>query len=211
MKKRRISIQQSRLAYEFGSPHDKIELSQSSSRSTGVNNNTMSKPRSPYSSVVSAYTTCSLEHRQVLLLEDAPDDDRLYLNFLQRAGAEVTLECSGEAVLDSVMASTHRFDAIVMDVQTPNIDGVLVARTLRDGGFTGAIVALSKNGSSSERRRWLHAGCDSFLSKPLDAETLVRMVRVHTVAVPEESLSPLLTPANMESVSIGREMRGECC
>ncbi len=60
------------------------------------------------------------ECKRVLLVEDSPDQQRLYAKFLQLAGAEVTLECSGEAAVDAVATASRDFHAIVIPTRRRN-------------------------------------------------------------------------------------------
>jgi CheY-like chemotaxis protein len=113
-----------------------------------------------------------LEHRRVLFVEDCPDQQRLYTCFLERVGAEVILECNGDAALETVARSSRTFDAVVMDLDMPEMDGIQTTRILREHGFAGAIIAVTAYGSQETRRRWLDAGCDVYLEKPLSAQMI---------------------------------------
>ena len=93
----------------------------------------------------------ALEGRHVLLVEDSPDQQRLYLRFLQRAGAEVTLECYGQSTVETVEESPHTFDAVVMDLELPGMDGIEATRRLRELGFEGAIIAVTAYGSEEKQ------------------------------------------------------------
>ncbi len=128
-----------------------------------------------------------LEGLQVLLAEDCPDQGRLYLKFLQFAGAVVTLECTGQSAVDTVRKSPMPFDAIVMDFQMPELDGLDATRQLRELGHCGAIIAVTAFGSLELKQSWFHAGCDEFLKKPLQKTELVDAILRHTTS----PISPL--------------------
>ncbi len=115
----------------------------------------------------------SLAGKQVLLAEDSLEQGRLFLKFLQLAGAEVTLECNGEAAVDAVRKSPTLFDAVVMDFQMPGIDGVDATRELRACGYAGAIIAITAFGSEELKQSWFKAGCDDYLEKPLEKATFI--------------------------------------
>ncbi len=129
--------------------------------------------------------TLALEHQQVLLVEDCPDQGRLYLTFLQQAGAEVALECSGESAVDAVRKSPTRFDAVVMDFQMGHMDGLVATRRLRQLEYRGAIIAVTAYGSHALMQSWFQAGCNEFLNKPLVKVELISAIARHTTAAKE--------------------------
>ena len=128
----------------------------------------------------SSQVPSALEGKQVLLAEDSVDQSRLYLMFLQRAGADVTLECNGQSAVDAVVKSPMLFDAVVMDFQMPELDGLDATRQLRELGYRGAIIAVTAFSSDELKQSWFQTGCDDFLEKPLDATMLVSAVHLHT-------------------------------
>ena len=117
---------------------------------------------------------------QVLLVEDTPDQQHLYLRFLQQTGAEVTLECNGKAAVDAIAKSLTRFDAVVMDFMMPGLDGIDATRKLRELGYDGAIIAMSARGSEELKQSWLHAGCNEYLKKPMKRLQLITAIQLHT-------------------------------
>ncbi len=121
-----------------------------------------------------------LEGMQVLLAEDCIDQGRLYLKFLQRAGADVTLECNGESAVKAVRKSLTRFDAIVMDFQMPEMDGLESTKQLRFLGYRGAIIAATAFGSEELKQSWFQQGCNELLEKPLIQHELVGAILQHT-------------------------------
>jgi len=124
----------------------------------------------------------ALEGLQVLLAEDCADQGRLYLKFLQSAGAEVILECCGQSAVDAVRKSPTLFDAVVMDFQMPEMDGLESTRQLRDLGFSGAIIAATAFGSEELKQSWFEAGCNEYLEKPLEERQLISAVLRQTMA-----------------------------
>ncbi len=108
------------------------------------------------------------------------DQGRLYLKFLQVAGAEVTLECNGQSAVDAIRKSPSLFDAVVMDFQMPEMDGIESTRRLRELGYRGAIIAVTAFGSGELRQSWFQAGCDEFLEKPLNEQEFISAVLRHT-------------------------------
>ena len=127
----------------------------------------------------SPQTDTPLEGQQVLLAEDCADQGRLYLKFLQSAGAEVTLECNGQSAVDAVRKGPTLFDAVVMDFQMPEMDGLESTRQLRELGYSGAIIAATAFGSEELKQSWFQAGCDEYLEKPLNKQELISAVLRH--------------------------------
>lgn len=115
-----------------------------------------------------------LDNVRVLLVEDTPDQQRLYLQALQRAGAEVFLECNGQAAIDVALAAAPGyFDVIIMDLAMPILDGLAATQELRRRGYRGAIVAFTATYDEDIRQKWHEAGCDSYLVK---SETISRLI-----------------------------------
>ncbi len=114
---------------------------------------------------------------QVLLVEDCPDQGRLYLEILKKAGAQVYLECNGESAVDAVRKAPSRYQAIVMDFQMPGMDGLDATWKIRLLEFSGAIVAFTANATDELRDSWLRAGCDVFLAKPVTPQLLIDTIQ----------------------------------
>ncbi|TWT45973.1 Signal transduction histidine-protein kinase BarA [Phycisphaerae bacterium RAS1] len=116
---------------------------------------------------------------RVLLVEDGPDNQRLISHVLRRAGATVTIADNGELgvrlALDAV-AHKQPFGLILMDMQMPIMDGYAATEELRRRGYEGQIVALTAHAMKGEVDRCLAAGCDFYLSKPIDRRTFVSEV-----------------------------------
>ena len=117
-----------------------------------------------------------LEGYRVLLVEDCPDQARLYYNFLKRAGADVTLECNGPAAIGQVRRAQTAFSAIVMDFQLGEMDGIVATKEIRKLGFRGAIIAFTAYDSPELRQHWKAMGCDEYLKKPVHSHVLTDAV-----------------------------------
>lgn len=113
----------------------------------------------------------------ILVAEDGIDNQRLISHFLRKAGAEVVIAENGAvAVACALEARTagRQFDLVLMDMQMPEMDGYTAARTLREHGWEGPIVALTAHAMNGDREKCLAAGCQGYLTKPIDR---VRMIR----------------------------------
>ena len=113
---------------------------------------------------------------RVLVADDRPDIRVMVRRLLEGAGARVVAVTDGEAVIEALAGFADPSswpDAIVMDMQMPRLDGYEATRRIRAGGFDRPIVALTAAAMKGERERCLQAGCDDYLSKPIDGRLLV--------------------------------------
>src|SRR5262245_46058479 len=93
---------------------------------------------------------------------------------LTREGLAADVASSGEDAL--WMADAHEYDAVVLDVMLPGIDGFQTSRRLRDGGIWTPILMLTARDSVDDRVEGLDAGADDYLVKPFAfAELLARL------------------------------------
>jgi len=116
----------------------------------------------------------------VLLAEDGPDNQALISLVLRRAGLEVELASDGQIAYETALAARDRgepFDLIVMDMQMPLMTGYEATAALRREGFVQPILALTAQAMTGDREKCLAAGCNEYLSKPIDRTRLVALVR----------------------------------
>ena len=111
---------------------------------------------------------------EVLVAEDTPELQMLERKVLESMGVTVTLAGNGEEALS--LALEREFDLILMDMQMPVMDGLEATQSLRNLGRTTPVVALTANVMQKHRDQFQQAGCDEFLSKPLDKQELQRVV-----------------------------------
>ena len=112
----------------------------------------------------------------VLIVEDNPANLMLAEAVLTRGGFATVAAASAEEARD--VLRTRRPAAILMDVQLPGEDGLSCARRLKDDPATAAIpiVALTAHAMASDRERALAAGCEGWITKPIDTRTFAAEV-----------------------------------
>jgi CheY-like chemotaxis protein len=118
----------------------------------------------------------------VLLAEDGYDNQQLISTVLRRQGFQVTIVTNGLLAAESALGAAQDgrpFDVVLMDMQMPELDGYGATARLRASGYAGPIIALTAHAMSGERERCLAAGCNEYLSKPIDRNLLIRTVSAH--------------------------------
>ncbi len=113
---------------------------------------------------------------RVLVVEDGRDNQRLIRHVLERAACVAEASDNGQACLERMAAPDADFDIVLMDMHMPVMDGLTATARLRELGCRVPIVALTANAMESDRVACLAAGCDAFLTKPIDRRELLRVV-----------------------------------
>ncbi|HLH27238.1 MAG TPA: response regulator [Chloroflexota bacterium] len=113
---------------------------------------------------------------RVLVVEDHPLNRELAEAILERAGYDVVAAEDGETALASVAA--RRPDVILLDVELPGISGLEVARRLKGDQATRGIpvVALTAYAMVGDEERARAAGCDDYVTKPIERPKLLGAV-----------------------------------
>jgi CheY-like chemotaxis protein len=117
-------------------------------------------------------TTGTLRGRSILAADDHEVNRRILTLLLEPHGCRLTLVENGAEALEA--AAVERFDAILMDMQMPVMDGLEATRRIRQGAVNGGtpVIALTANALDTHRAAWEAAGVHAFLTKPIDPVTL---------------------------------------
>ena len=116
---------------------------------------------------------------QVLVVEDNEKNMKLFRDVLQASGYDLLEATTGERAME--LAAEHQPNLVLMDIQLPDLDGVEALGRLRADARTASIpvVALTAQAMHGDRERFLDAGFDAYISKPVDVLEFVRTVKEH--------------------------------
>ena len=115
---------------------------------------------------------------RVLVVEDNDMNMQLVEYLLEEGGYQIVKAASGEDAL-SIARGGEPVDLILMDIHLPGIDGLSVVREMKTDERTKAIpiLALTAHAMRGDRDRFLEAGCDGYISKPIDVKTFLTSIR----------------------------------
>ncbi len=119
---------------------------------------------------------------RVLLVDDNQINRKVAGEMLRKFGCQVETAHDGQQALDKVAAASTPYDVVLMDIQMPRMDGVTATEALHrryPDGFS-PIVAMTAYSMQGDEARFLRAGMQDYLSKPIKAEKLYRMVHKWT-------------------------------
>ena len=116
---------------------------------------------------------------RVLIVEDNEKNMKLFRDVLQATGYSTLEATTGEEAVELALSQAPAL--VLMDVQLPGIDGVEALERLRQNERTASIpvLALTAQAMSGDRKRFLEAGFDGYLAKPVDVGELIEAVREH--------------------------------
>ena len=115
---------------------------------------------------------------RVLVVDDEVKLARLLQRRLQREGVGVDVAVSGEAALERAGATSY--DAIVLDLMLPGVDGFETCRRLREEGVWSPTLMLTARNDVEDRIRGLDSGADDYMTKPFSLEELLARLRALT-------------------------------
>jgi two-component system, cell cycle response regulator DivK len=104
---------------------------------------------------------------KILIVEDSPDNMKLFRAVLTLKGHEVIGLPGGERLLETIERTVP--ELVLMDIQLPGQDGFELLREIRESPFSALrVVALTAHAMTGDRERALAAGFDGYITKPID-------------------------------------------
>jgi len=112
---------------------------------------------------------------RILIVEDNPDNLKLFRALLESQGHQVVARPNGDGLVEALPQLGA--DLVLMDIQLPGKDGFDLLRELRDAEATAApVVALTAHAMAGDRERALKAGFDGYITKPVDVRRFPEQV-----------------------------------
>jgi CheY-like chemotaxis protein len=113
---------------------------------------------------------------RILIVEDSPDNMKLFRAVLAQKGHAVTELTGGERLLATIAESNP--ELVLMDIQLPGKDGFALLQEIRESEHRGLrVLALTAHAMSGDRERALQAGFDGYITKPIDIRSFPDQVR----------------------------------
>jgi two-component system OmpR family response regulator len=140
---------------------------------------------------------------RVLLIDDDVRLAELLVGYLQPQGVALVHASGGQAGMAAL--ATGGFDAVLLDVMMPGIDGLGVLRKLRDAGHRIPVIMLTARGDEADRVVGLELGADDYVAKPFSPRELLARIRAVLRRAHPDALSEKLTSAGITVDTGARE------
>ncbi|GAB5387511.1 MAG: hypothetical protein Alpg2KO_04790 [Alphaproteobacteria bacterium] len=130
------------------------------------------------------------EHR-ILVVEDSRINQRVAVKLLEQLGCSTDVADNGKLAVEKLSDPSHGYDAVLMDMQMPVMDGVQATRLIRaaeleQGRSRVPVIAVTANALKGDRQSCLDAGMDEYLSKPFKKSDLLNCL----ISVCQDQSSP---------------------
>ena len=128
--------------------------------------------------------------KKILIVEDNPQNMRLLEMLLGAKGYTLLKAIDGEEAVN--LATSERPDLIIMDIQLPKMNGLEATRQLRQSpDFSHTpIIAITAYAMKGDREKFLEAGCDAYLSKPINTRELPGVISEMLFPPPKDKPVP---------------------
>lgn len=113
---------------------------------------------------------------KILVVEDSPDNMKLFRTLLTLKGHEVTGLSGGDELLDTIARIAP--ELVLMDIQLPGKDGFTLLSEIRQSPYGELrVLALTAHAMSGDRERAMQAGFDGYITKPIDIRAFPELVK----------------------------------
>ena len=149
---------------------------------------------------------------QVLLVEDNEINRQVAQEILESAGLAVTMACDGKEAVEAI--HRNRFDAVLMDVQMPVMDGYTATGKIRDDERYRdlPVIAMTAHAMAGDREKSLAAGMNDHVTKPIDPRalfaTLLKWIQPARIGAPSRSMEPIVAAADQPPGSLPDDLPG---
>lgn len=115
---------------------------------------------------------------RILLIEDNDSNQNLISRYLELFDCTVIVAGDGPTGLQAAQTGRDQIDVILMDMNLPLMDGWEVARQLKADATTRSlpVIAVTAHAMVGDREKALAAGCDDYVTKPIDFQTLIQKI-----------------------------------
>jgi len=148
-----------------------------------------------------------MEGLRIHLVEDNPEIAGIIEHLLQESGAEIHRSENGAVGVERTLEAARQerpFDVILMDMMMPVMDGYTATRTLRLNGVSTPVIALTAFAMSDDRAKCENAGCDNYVTKPIDPEQLFHAIAGHGIVGTEASNESAVLPSGDRMTQLRR-------
>lgn len=144
------------------------------------------------------------EPMRILLAEDVAANQKLAASILRKRGHSVVVANNGQEAVEQYKGG--EFDAILMDIQMPVMDGLQATAAIRtlekQAGDSIPIIAMTAHAMKGDREKCLESGMNAYLAKPLDANQLVDLVEAYSVPMEVHQSLVDKPPINRSNISV---------
>ena len=135
----------------------------------------------------------------ILLVDDGLANRKLIKLILEKAGCSITEAVNGKEAYDLALAGD--FDVVLMDMQMPVMDGYQATSKLRQAGYKKTVIALTANTMLGDKEKCRKAGCDDFIPKPVEIDSLLQTLVGYLSHLPQPSAEQDTAVATPQAVA----------
>jgi CheY-like chemotaxis protein len=116
--------------------------------------------------------------KKALIVEDNPINMELVMEILTANGISVDGAVDGEEAIEKVKKETY--DLVLMDIELPGMDGVDTTKIIKSKHKNLPVIALTSYAMKGDRERFMAAGFDDYISKPIDVNSFIEKINKFT-------------------------------